>query len=248
MEENLRFLPAGDSSVLIEFGNSISPEINFKVRNMVMVLEKAQKNYILEFLPTYRSLLIHYDPLKLSYDELLKELQNLVSLVDKEDRKEFRILEIPVLYGGANGPDIDFVASHNGISQKGVIQIHCSRDYLVYMLGFTPGFAYLGGMNEKIATPRLELPRINIPAGSVGIAGSQTGIYPMASPGGWQIIGRTPIKLYDPLATPPVLLRAGDYVRFIPITKEEFLRIRELVKEDRYSVNVTGSGEARIYE
>ncbi|NLY36099.1 MAG: 5-oxoprolinase subunit PxpB, partial [Tissierellia bacterium] len=211
-------------------------------------LEKAQKNYILEFLPTYRSLLIHYDPLKLSYDELLKELQNLVSLVDKEDRKEFRILEIPVLYGGANGPDIDFVASHNGISQKGVIQIHCSRDYLVYMLGFTPGFAYLGGMNEKIATPRLELPRINIPAGSVGIAGSQTGIYPMASPGGWQIIGRTPIKLYDPLATPPVLLRAGDYVRFIPITKEEFLRIRELVKEDRYSVNVTGSGEARIYE
>lgn len=248
MEENIRFLPAGDSSVVMEFGNSISPEINSKVRNMVLVLEKAQKNYILEFLPTYRSLLIHYDPLKLSYDELLKELQNLVSLVDKEDRKEFRILEIPVLYGGANGPDIDFVASHNGISQKGVIQIHCSRDYLVYMLGFTPGFAYLGGMNEKIATPRLELPRINIPAGSVGIAGSQTGIYPMASPGGWQIIGRTPIKLYDPLATPPVLLRAGDYVRFIPITKEEFLRIRELVKEDRYSVNVTGSGEARIYE
>lgn len=233
---------------MMEFGNAISPEINAQVRNMGIAIKKAQKGYILETIPSYRSLLIAYDPLKVSFSTLVEELTSLSGKIGKEDANKVRILTIPVLYGGDQGPDIDLVAKHCGISPKELIQIHSSRDYLVYMLGFTPGFAYLGGMNEKIATPRLTRPRLEIPAGSVGIAGSQTGIYPLASPGGWQLIGSTPIKLYDPLAQPPVLLRAGDFVRFVSITEDEFIQIKKQVQKGNYQVHIISSGEIRIHE
>lgn len=232
----------------MEFGNTISPEINAKIRHMVTAINKAQRDYILETIPTYRSLLINYDPLKVSFQGLVEELRGLMLTISQGDTKKIRIVEIPVLYGGDYGPDIDFVAKHSGISREEVIGIHSSRDYLVYMLGFTPGFPYLGGMNEKIATPRLAIPRIEISAGSVAIAGSQTGIYPIASPGGWQVIGCTPIKLYEPLAQSPFLLRAGDFIRFVAITKEEFLKIKEQVERNQYLANIITKGEVNFHE
>ena len=139
------------------------------------------------------------------------------------------VLEIPVLYGGEMGPDLPFVAEHAGLSEEEVIRIHSSTEYLIYMLGFTPGFTYLGGMSEKIATPRLKQPRVKIPAGSVGIAGTQTGVYPIDSPGGWQLIGRTPVKMYDPDRETPILPEAGQYIKFYPVTQEEYDAIRKEV-------------------
>ncbi|HZK10101.1 MAG TPA: 5-oxoprolinase subunit PxpB [Clostridia bacterium] len=238
MNKNIRFLPAGDSSIVMEFGKIISPQINLQVQNMARAITKAQKTYILETIPTYRSLLINYDPLEVSFKLLVAELSELMLTISKEEAKKIRIVEIPVFYGGDYGPDLDFVAKHNKISPEEVVDIHSSRDYLVYMLGFTPGFPYLGGMDERISAPRLTTPRIEIPPGSVGIAGSQTGIYPLASPGGWQLIGCTPVQLYDPLAEPPALLKAGDYVRFLPIKKEEFSQIKEQVEKTHYQVNI----------
>ena len=145
-----------------------------------------------------------------------------------------RVFEIPVCYGGAYGPDLKTIADHAGLTQEEVIRIHSSRDYLIYMLGFLPGFCYLGGLAERIHTPRLANPRKNIRAGSVGIGGSQTGIYPLDSPGGWQLMGMTPVKTYDPEREIPILVEAGDYIRFIPVDEGEYRRIKDLVERDEY--------------
>jgi KipI family sensor histidine kinase inhibitor len=146
------------------------------------------------------------------------------------------VIHIPTLYGGAYGVDLEDVANHNGLTPEQVINIHSGTDYLVYMLGFTPGFSYLGGMSEKIATPRLESPREEISAGSVGIAGKQTGIYPISSPGGWRLIGRTPVQLFNPDRNPAVLLKAGQYVRFEAIDEKEYKAICEQIEKGAYSV------------
>jgi len=146
-----------------------------------------------------------------------------------------RIITIPVSYGGEFGPDLEFVAKHNSITEDEVVAIHTSIPYLVYMLGFAPGFPYLGGMSERIATPRLASPRVKIPAGSVGIAGKQTGIYPLESPGGWQLIGRTPLTLFDPLAKNPFVFAAGDYLQFTAIKMDEYVALKEQVASGNYA-------------
>lgn len=238
MYRKAKFLPAGDQSLVMEFGNTISPEINERIRNMVKAIDNSSVEGITELIPTYRSLQIFYNPLKIDYASLVSILENLENSLGDEADSSYRIFEIPTIYGGEYGPDIDFVAEDNNLSVEKVIEIHSSRDYLIYMLGFTPGFSYLGGMDERIATPRLENPRTRIPAGSTGIAGSQTGIYPIDSPGGWQLIGRTPIKLYNPEDDPPVLLKAGDYVRFKPVDEEEYRRIKDLVDRNEYEIKI----------
>lgn len=248
MYENAKFLAAGDSSVFMEFGNSISPEINAKIRNVVKGIESSAIKGITELLPTYRSIQIMYNPLELGYDELIALLRDLESSLPEGDGGDYRIVEIPTIYGGDYGPDLDFVADHNQLSVEEVIKIHTSTDYLLYMLGFTPGFSYLGGMSDKIATPRLKTPRTVIPAGSAGIAGTQTGIYPIDSPGGWQLIGCTPLKMYDPTAEPPILLKAGDYVRFVSITEDEYFKILKEVENKSYKVNIIINGEVRRHE
>lgn len=248
MYDKTKFIPAGDRSLVMEFGNSISPEINSKIRNMVNAINKANIGYITEIIPTYRSILIIYDPLQISYIELIDNLKEMESTMGEGTVSSIRIVEIPTVYGGEYGPDIEYVAKHNNLTVDEVVDIHTSRDYLLYMLGFTPGFGYLGGMDERIATPRLQVPRTKIPGGSTGVAGSQTGIYPIDSPGGWQLLGRTPIKLYDPLSDPPVLLRAGDYIRFVSITEEGYKEIEELVKKNEYRVNIITDGEVRVHE
>ena len=144
------------------------------------------------------------------------------------------VMEIPVCYGGEYGPDLDFVAKYNRLTPEEVVRLHTSAEYLIYMLGFTPGFSYMGGMDERIATPRLESPRVLIHAGSVGIAGKQTGLYPLDSPGGWQLIGRTPVRLYDAHRDNPILLDAGLHVKFVPIDEAEFKRIVQRIELGRY--------------
>ena len=224
MYETTKYIPVGDRAILVEFGNSISPEINAKVSNMVRVIDNIGIEGIIGLLPTYRSIQIIYDPMLVEYNELINSIKVMEEGRVNYSSEDARIIEIPTIYGGKYGPDIEFVAKHNGLTVEEVIKIHSTRDYLVYMLGFTPGFGYLGGMSERIETPRLEVPRVNIAAGSVGIANNQTGIYPIDSPGGWQLIGWTPLRLYDPLDNPPVLLNVGDYIRFVPISEDEYLR------------------------
>ncbi len=212
-----RFLPAGDDAIVVELGDAISPAINRRVRSLSLALENGSVPGVFDFLPTYRSVLVYYDPLSASPDAVQSQIARLLQSPDAEAAANPRVALIPTLYGGDMGPDIGFVASHAGITEQEVIAIHSATDYLIYMMGFSPGFAYLGGLDQRLTTPRLESPRTEIPAGAVGIAESQTGVYPVASPGGWQLIGRTPLRLFDPARNPPALLSAGDYVRFTPI-------------------------------
>lgn len=233
--EEIRILLGGDSAITVEFGNKIHPEINQKIRALSLTLDQKGWKGIRELVPTYRSLMIHYDPEILSYSALTAQITHLLQGLEQVELPPSRVLEIPVLYGGEAGPDIAFVGSHNGKTPEEVIKLHTDPEYLIYMLGFTPGFSYLGGLSEEIATPRLETPRVKIPAGSVGIAGSQTGIYPIDSPGGWQLIGRTPVKLYDPNRPVPILLQAGDYIQFYPINQAEFHRIAQEEAQSGYT-------------
>lgn len=231
---DIRILTAGDSALLIEFGKEINPETNRKITAIVQLMREQHIEGIVDVLPAFCSLLINYDPRVLSYEELKERMENLLKMETKTETTRKRIFEIPVCYGGEYGPDIDNIAEHAGLSVNEVIKIHSSKDYLIYMLGFLPGFTYLGGLDERIHTPRLASPRLTIRAGSVGIGGSQTGIYPLDSPGGWQLMGLTPVRTYDPERQTPILVEAGDYIRFIPIDEEEFLRIQKLVEKGKY--------------
>ncbi|MDR1835778.1 MAG: 5-oxoprolinase subunit PxpB [Fusobacteriaceae bacterium] len=238
----MRFLHAGDSAVIVELGNEISPLINSKVKKITEYLDSLKSDAILDLLPTYRSLIMYYDPRKTTYEAMVRLVtENCRTDYDTLEDIPRHIVEIPVLYGGQWGPDIETIAKHNRLSVDEVIKIHTSGEYLVYMLGFTPGFPYLGGMSKKIATPRLKEPRKKIPAGSVGIAGEQTGIYPLSSPGGWQLLGRTPLKIFNLDSDRHFLLNAGEYIRFVSVSEEEYHRIETLTtagtyKEKRYTL------------
>ena len=234
--QEIKILTAGDSSLLIEFGNEISPEINQKIKTTVQLMKEQHIEGVVDIIPAFCSLLINYDPRVIGYEELRNRMKALVKIEVKAEAGVKRVFEIPVCYGGEYGPDIENIAEHAGLSVDEVIKIHSSRDYLIYMLGFLPGFTYLGGLDERIHTPRLANPRLKINAGSVGIGGSQTGIYPLDSPGGWQLMGMTPVKTYDPEREVPILVEAGDYIRFVPVDEEEFLRIKELVEKGEYQV------------
>ena len=226
-----RFLPAGDSAIAVEFGREIDLNINNQVAAMRTVIEAAidegKLKGIVELVPTYGSLLVVYDQLAVGYAGLIEQLKILAEGLEGVEIPDREVVEIPVVYGGEYGPDLGIVAQINSLSEDEVIKRHSEAEYPIYMLGFVAGFPYLGGMDKSIAAPRKQTPRLKIPAGSVGIAGQQTGIYSVESPGGWQIIGRTPLKLYDADREKPILLRAGQSIRFKPITEAEYEAMTE---------------------
>ena len=226
-----RFLPVGDSAIAVEFGREIDLNINNQVAAMRTVIEAAidegKLKGIVELVPTYGSLLVVYDQLTVGYAGLIEQLKILAEGLEGVEIPDREVVEIPVVYGGEYGPDLGIVAQLNSLSEDEVIKRHSEAEYPIYMLGFVAGFPYLGGMDKSIAAPRKQTPRLKIPAGSVGIAGQQTGIYSVESPGGWQIIGRTPLKLYDADREKTILLRAGQSIRFKPITEAEYEAMTE---------------------
>jgi len=214
----------GDRSVLVELGDEISPQVNQRVREFYVVLMENPIEGLVETVPTYRSLLIFYDPLKTSFTALQHRIEDLYRKIKGIKIPDPKTMKIPVVYGAKYGPDLEWVAQYHKISSKMVIRLHTETIYQVYMIGFMPGFPYMGELPESLATPRRETPRTVIPQGSVAIAQRQTGIYPVESPGGWQILGRTPLKLFNPHHSPPTLLEMGDVVQFFSIGEEEFKR------------------------
>jgi len=219
--------PAGDRALTVEFENEISEETNRKVLSLNRKLKALAVPALLETVPSYRALLIYYDPEIMCFGKMKRIVKTADSKVPEKETEHGKTVHIPVCYGGEYGEDLADVAGVAKLSEEEVIRIHSSGTYRIYMLGFLPGFPYLGGMDKRIAAPRLQIPRVKIPAGSVGIGGAQTGIYPAASPGGWRLIGRTPLKLYDPEKTPAVPYDAGDFIHFDPITPEEFKEYSE---------------------
>lgn len=214
--------PFGDNTVLIEMGKNINEMVLQTVQSLTAFLEDSPPLWMIEYIPAFTTVTILYDVQKVTYEDVCNHLTNLFSKLLISTPVQPRIVEIPVCYGGEFGPDLDVVAQRNGLLPSEVIDIHSSSEYIVYMIGFAPGFPYIGGMPSKISVPRKSTPRLKIPAGSVGIAGMQTGVYPIESPGGWQIIGRTPLKLFSLEREQPSLLQTGDHIRFRPIPFEEY--------------------------
>jgi KipI family sensor histidine kinase inhibitor len=236
---DVRFLPHGERGLVVELGDAIDPAVNARVRWLARLVRERLARDVLEVVPTYRSLLVVHDPLRVPRKRLTTALSALLSELPAEGEPEQggRVVHLHACYGGAFGPDLEDVARQAGISPGEAVAIHSSATYLVYMLGFTPGFPYLGGMPARIATPRLATPRTRIPAGSIGIGGEQTGIYPVESPGGWRLIGRTPVRLFDPGRPSPFLLAAGDRIKFVPVGPPEFEDIARRVAGGTYEVS-----------
>ena len=235
-----RMLVEGEGGIVVELGDAIDPSLNSWVHRLAEAVRRELADDILEVVPTYRSLLVLFDPLRRDRATLEGSIATLLGRIglERQGARRGRVVSIPVHYGGADGPDLEFVAAHGRLSADEVVSIHASVAYRVYMLGFTPGFPYLGGMSERIAAPRLDSPRTRIPAGSVGIAGAQTGIYPIESPGGWRLIGRTPLRLFDPRATDPFLVAAGDRVRFVPVDEEAAREVERQVEAGTYAPGI----------
>ncbi|MBZ8173086.1 5-oxoprolinase subunit PxpB [Staphylococcus cohnii] len=218
-----------EETIMIYFKQQIDPSTFKEVQKVEKYIKDQQHEAIIEVIPSYRAIMLHIDITKQSLAKVVNELklEQLNKLDFDENLNKVKTISLPVLYGGNYGPDIQEVATHNQLSIEEVIKLHTENTYLIYMLGFMPGFPFLGGLNSKLATPRREEPRTSIPAGSVGIANNQTGLYPKQSPGGWQIIGRTPITVFDILRTPMCLYESGDYIKFYSIDESTFEQIVE---------------------
>ncbi len=223
--EQARFRLSGDRALLVEYGAGIDPVVNERVRAMTALLKTNLPEGVEAIVPAYRSLSILYDPLATDPGRLAEILHTLEADPRAAEIAEPRVVPIPVCYGGPFGPDIEVVAAHTGLREDEIVAIHASVDYPIYMIGFTPGFCYLGGLDDRLRTPRRKTPRTSLPAGSVGLAETQTGVYPVESPGGWQIIGQTPLRLFAPARENPFLYEAGDRIRFVPVTEAEFHRL-----------------------
>lgn len=227
----------GGSAVTVEFENRVAPEVNGCVMALARKITQKKISGITEVIPAFRALTVIFDPCRISEEKVRRTVNRLAKDLSVSSESG-RVFHIPVCYSRNFGCDLADVAAIHGISVSEVIDRHSSRDYLIYMLGFLPGFPYLGGLDEALATPRLESPRTVVPAGAVGIGGEQTGVYPVESPGGWRIIGRTPLKLFDPGRADPILYRAGDYIRFIPIDEEKYAQIERAVADGTYKYTI----------
>jgi inhibitor of KinA len=221
-----RVVAAGDSALVVEFEERIDPRVNARVIALAEALQSAAVAGVRDIVPTFRSVAVYFDPLRTDYNALLTQIEaeDRRSSIDAD--RERTPMRIPVCYGGELGPDLPRVAAFAQMSEDEVVALHSSRVYRVFMLGFVAGFAYMGIVDARIAAPRHSTPRVRVPLGSVGIAGVQTGIYPAETPGGWQLIGRTPLKPFDASRPEPFLMKAGDAVQFAPIDRADYDRWR----------------------
>ncbi len=227
MLSNPRLIPMGDRALVIEFGDRADPELSAHIAAAAQHLRASPPPGVLDVVPASTTLALHYDPVLIGvgttpYEALIQKIETWLREQAEAKLPQGRLVEIPVCYGGSFGEDLDEVARQHGLTPEAVATIHAGTEYHVYMLGFVPGFAYLGDLDARIATSRRDTPRPRVPAGSVAIGGAQTGVYPLETPGGWQLIGRTPLRMFTPDSEPPCLLRAGDTVRFVAISRAEF--------------------------
>ena len=231
----MRFLPAGDSAVIVEFGDRIDRLLSERVLRLSALVRAAKLPGVIETVPTFRSLMVHYDPFATDSASLTVAIENLLDN-SRSEAKPVTLWRIPACYAASHAPDLAGVAQRTGLSTAEVVGLHSGTRYHVYMIGFVPGFPYMGDLPAPLSLPRRADPRVRVPPGSIAIATSMTAIYPLESPGGWHLIGATPIRLFDPRRSRPALLSAGDAVRFEPITVREFDAIRAAVAADAYQV------------
>ena len=220
-----RIVAAGDSAIVVEFEARIDPAINALAIALAEAVQAAEVAGVRDVVPTYRSVAIHFDPLRTDIDALTGQIDRAVATAGSSPVTSRSPIRIPVCYGSEFGPDLPAVAAYAGCSEQAVVLAHTETTYRVFMLGFVPGFAYLGIVDQRIAMPRHAVPRVRVPARSVAIAGVQTGIYPSETPGGWQLIGRTPLPPFDPDRPEPFLMKAGDAVQFYAIDGAEYERV-----------------------
>ena len=230
------FLQNGDTAITVCFENEISKEVNGFVTSFTCAVEQKGIKGVIELIPAFNSVTVLYDSTVVPSYTLKIKLERIIKKLGNSQQSSAVLYKIPVCYEEEFSPDMKNVEAHTGLSREEIIEIHSSTDYLIYMLGFLPGFAYLGEMDKRLATPRLDSPRVEISRGAVGIGGEQTGIYPVASPGGWQLIGRTPILVYDRERENPILYKSGDYIRFVPISRNEYFEIEKAVQGGTYTV------------
>ncbi|WP_082692995.1 5-oxoprolinase subunit PxpB [Bacillus sp. FJAT-29814] len=232
----IEFEPLGDTAIRVSFGNEINETTHKQIQQFIVRLSIEKITEIIEWVPAYTTVAIYYRPEDISYEKLSTLIKKVFAASSHSPDGVARVYEIPVLYGGKTGPDLSYLAKYHHLTEEEVIALHCGQEYLIYMMGFVPGFPYLGGLSPKLTVQRLEHPRPSVAAGSVGIGGNQTGIYPSKVPSGWRILGITPVKLFDITKPSPVLLSAGNYIKFYPIDGAEFVRIKQLAAEDKYKV------------
>ena len=234
-----RFLPCGDLALSVELGDDINREVNARVLALEYLIQQRRVSGVTETVPSYRSLLVYYDPLVVGWGALTESLHALWREARPEVLPPARTVEVPCCYGGDLGFELEAAAEKIGLPADEVARLHADADYYVYFVGFTPGLPYMTGMPDRIFIPRLVQPRLKTPPGSVSIGGIQCCIYPVESPGGFWVLGRTPLRLYDPESADPILLRAGDQVRFTMITRPEYDAIAAAVADGTYAPRVT---------
>lgn len=219
----MKIVPAGENALIIYFADQLSPEVSDRIHQAVTLLEKSLGNLLIDLVPSYASLLVIYDLYHIDMETLSKQITSLLEYQSQRGMSSGKLVELPVYYSPEVGPDLEAMARRAGLSVDEVVALHQDREYHVYAIGFAPGFAYLGEVDERIAAPRLETPRAQVPRGSVGIAGRQTAVYPVESPGGWNLIGRCPARMFSLYADPPMPVEVGDRVRFWAIDRDDFL-------------------------
>ena len=235
-----RFLPCGDRALSVELGDEITRDINARILALEYLLQQKRVPGVGETVPSYRALLVYYDPIVVGYDELTATMRGLLTEARPEVLPPVRTLELPCCYGGELGFELEAAAAKLGLLPEEMARLHAEADYYVYFVGFTPGLPYMTGMPERLTIPRLTNPRVKTPPGSVSIGGVQCCIYSVESPGGFWVLGRTPVRLYDPTAADPILLRAGDHVRFCPVDRAEYDAIAAEVDAGRYAPRIAG--------